>query len=425
MRIGLVSTRFHGTDGVSLEAAKWAHVLEDKLGHECFWFAGKLDTPPARSHLCEKAFFDHPEIIPLQRALFGRSAARPRWLGDAVGALTAEIKGELSGFIATHGIDLLLPQNIMAIPMHVPLGLAVTELAEAGMPVLAHHHDFAWERARFSESCATDYLERAFPPPLHEKFQHVVINSQAGRDLQRHRSVPSTVVPNVFDFENPPPAPDNYGADFRVEFDIAADEVLVLQPTRVVPRKGIEFAIELCAQIAAPLGRPVCLVVSHLAGDEGFEYMDSLKRLAGQLGVRVLWLGDRIGEERGDDASGRKLYRLWDAYPHADLVTYPSLYEGFGNALLEAFYFSKPVVVNRYSVYAEDIGPLGFKIVPMDGAVTGDVVEGAARLVADRAHADRWAAHNYALGREHFSYRVLRQKLGALVTDAVGDRSSE
>jgi len=420
IRIGLVSTRFHGTDGVSLEAAKWVQVLEGELGHECFWFAGKLDTPPERSHLCEKAFFDHPEIIPLQRALFGHSSARPHWLSDAVDSLTAEIRNELSAFIATHKIDLLLPQNIMAIPMHVPLGLAVTELAEAGMPVLAHHHDFAWERERFAQSCAADYLERAFPPPLHEKFQHVVINSQAGRDLKRHRDVPSTVVPNVFDFENPPPAPDRYGADFRTEFDIADDEVIVLQPTRIVPRKGIEFAIELCARMAAPLGRPVCLVVSHLAGDEGFEYMDSLQRHAAQLDVRVLWLGDRVGEERGNDASGRKLYCLWDVYPHADLITYPSLYEGFGNALLETFYFSKPVVINRYSVYAEDIEPLGFELVAMDGAVTEDVVEGAARLVSDPALAARWAEHNYALCLEHYSYRILRQKLGKLVAAAAG-----
>ena len=45
MRIGFISTRFQGTDGVSLEASKWAKVLEKDLGHECFWFAGKLDTP--------------------------------------------------------------------------------------------------------------------------------------------------------------------------------------------------------------------------------------------------------------------------------------------------------------------------------------------------------------------------------------------
>jgi hypothetical protein len=37
--IGFVSTRFAGNDGVSLEAAKWAEVLEAS-GHRCYWFAG-------------------------------------------------------------------------------------------------------------------------------------------------------------------------------------------------------------------------------------------------------------------------------------------------------------------------------------------------------------------------------------------------
>ena len=38
--------------------------------------------------------------------------------------------------------------------------------------------------------------------------------------------------------------------------------------------------------------------------------------------------------------------------PHADLVTYPSTFEGFGNAFLEAIYYCRPIVVNTYSIYA-------------------------------------------------------------------------
>jgi len=43
--IGFVSTRFSGTDGVSLEACKWADVFEQN-GHRCFWFAGEIDRDP-------------------------------------------------------------------------------------------------------------------------------------------------------------------------------------------------------------------------------------------------------------------------------------------------------------------------------------------------------------------------------------------
>jgi glycosyltransferase involved in cell wall biosynthesis len=36
-------------------------------------------------------------------------------------------------------------------------------------------------------------------------------------------------------------------------------------------------------------------------------------------------------------------------------VTYLSGYEGFGNAFIEAIYFKKPIIVNRYSIFVEDI----------------------------------------------------------------------
>ncbi|MGD2151053.1 MAG: hypothetical protein PVF99_10635 [Desulfobacterales bacterium] len=56
--IGFISTRFSGTDGVTLEASKWAQVFR-QMGHQCFWFAGKLDKSPERSMLVPEAFFEH------------------------------------------------------------------------------------------------------------------------------------------------------------------------------------------------------------------------------------------------------------------------------------------------------------------------------------------------------------------------------
>ena len=46
--IGFVSTRFAGTDGVTMEAGKWAHVLRQS-GHQCFGFAGMLDRAPDKN----------------------------------------------------------------------------------------------------------------------------------------------------------------------------------------------------------------------------------------------------------------------------------------------------------------------------------------------------------------------------------------
>ena len=109
------------------------------------------------------------------------------------------------------------------------------------------------------------------------------------------------------------------------------DELFVLQPTRVVQRKGIEHAIELVAR----LDRRAVLVISHASGDEGYEYQTRVKEYASMLGIRAIFVDDVIADSRGRTADNRKIYSLQDVYPHADLVTYPSIFEGFGNAFLE------------------------------------------------------------------------------------------
>jgi hypothetical protein len=68
-RIGFISTRFYGTDGVTLEARKWARMLNDQ-GHACYWMAGLLDTPADCSFHVPIAFFCDPQIAELRRVFF-------------------------------------------------------------------------------------------------------------------------------------------------------------------------------------------------------------------------------------------------------------------------------------------------------------------------------------------------------------------
>jgi glycosyltransferase involved in cell wall biosynthesis len=120
-------------------------------------------------------------------------------------------------------------------------------------------------------------------------------------------------------------------------------------------------------------------------------------------------------------ADGKKVYTLFDVYPHADLVTYPSYYEGFGNAFLEALYFGKPVVVHTYSVYARDIAPLGFKTIEMTQLVTHQVVEQTREILRDQSLREAWAKINYELGLKYFSYAVARRKLAARMANLFGE----
>jgi glycosyltransferase involved in cell wall biosynthesis len=415
-RVGFISTRFHGTDGVTLEATKWADILRVE-GAQCFWMAGLLDRAEEVSYFDPIAFFNHPSILEVQKALFGVTT-RPREISNRIQELKDKLKTSIYEFIKRFDLEVVIPQNILAIPMNVPLGLAMTEVvAETGIPSIAHHHDFAWERERFTVTSGADYLAAAFPPTL-PSLVHVVINSMQQKELARRYGQASTIIPNVIDFETPPPPIDDYSKDFRREIGLKDDDILVLQPTRLVARKGIEHAIELLRRLKEPRLK---LVLSHPGGDEGDAYSMLLRDRIVDAGIEALFIADRIGETRGLRADGKKLYTLYDIYPHADLVTYPSYYEGFGNAFLEAVYFGKPVVVNTYAVYARDIDPLGFKTIEMSMLVTNEVVESTREILYDSSLREEWAAINFDLGVKFFSYSVLRRKLAGRIAKLFGE----
>ena len=413
MNIGFVSTRLAGTDGVTLETRKWAQVCR-KLGHSVAFCAGQLDPELQPSKLIPEAHFTHPEIDAIQQKCFGVRTRTPETT-EQIHAICRKLKEAIAEFVRQFSIDVLVPQNVLTIPMNLPLGLALTEfIAETGIHTIAHHHDFYWERQRFIVNAVQDMLDAAFPPSL-SSIRHVVINTPARRELAQRKGVPASLIPNVFDFDAEPPATDDYARDVREQLGLKPDDIMILQPTRVVARKGIEYAIDFVRRLKEPRAK---LVVSHSAGDEGMEYYKWLSDLAQAEGVDIRFVANRFSETRKVDEHGQKLYSLWDIYPHADLITYPSVYEGFGNALLEAIYFRRPILVNRYSVYMIDLEPLGFEAITMDGYVTGAVIEHARRVLNDPELRKRMTDRNFAIARKHFSLAVLRRRLHNLLEAA-------
>jgi mannosylglucosylglycerate synthase len=412
-RIGFISTRFAGNDGVSLETRKWVNVLQG-LGHECCFFAGESDWPAGDSYVVPEAHFDHPQVRDLIAELFDDFRRSPQ-TSQVVKELQNHLEEHLHRFLQQFEPQVLVVQNALALPMHIPLGLAITELiAEEALPVIAHHHDFSWERERFAVGAAGDYLRAAFPPTL-PSIHHVVINSNAQRQLSLSAGVSSTIIPNVMDFDNPPPKPDGYADDLRTELGIQPDEYLLLQPTRVVPRKRIEHSIEL----ARRLELKCVLLVSHEAGDEGHAYQDYLQDYAGLMGVRILFAPDRFRLERAT-RNGAKVYSLADAYDQASLVTYPSLIEGFGNAFLEAVYYRRPIFMNSYVIFKTDIQPKGFRFITFADYLDQGCVERTREILLNPELAVEMVDHNYELGRRHFSYTILENHLRTLLLDIEG-----
>ena len=414
LKIGFVSTRFSGIDGVSLETVKWVQVL-DRLGHRCFFFAGESNWPKEQSYIVAEAHFDHPKIRQINVDLFDdyvRSAETSR----DIEKIQDYLDDQLHRFVEGNELDLLVIENALALPMNVPLGMAITKLiAETGIPTFAHHHDFTWERQRYSVSAGDDYLRAAFPPTLHN-VRHIVINSYAQTQLALRTGASSVLIPNVMDFDHMPEPADGYADDLCQELGFAEAEALLVQPTRIVPRKRIEQAIELAARLSIPAR----LVITHKGGDEGQAYETYLRDYAQMLRVPVIFASNRFSRQRGTNEAGQKVYSLQDAYQHAQLITYPSRIEGFGNAFLETIYYQRPILMNRYEIFKTDIQPKGFEIIPFDDYISSDSVQAVERALTDEEYVDEMTARNYELGQRYYSYRFLETQLESLLHETVG-----
>lgn len=392
----MISTRFAGLDGVSLEAAKLAPVIRE-AGHDIAWFAGELGDGFRPGVEVPGAHFDSKENAALQTRAFGSDVTDPN-LEREIRERASALKPDVVRFLREFDIDVAYVHNALSIPMQLPLAIAVTEaLVDTGVRAVGHHHDFGWEKPRFRQ-CAVPGIVDTFFPPKTDRLDHVVINSLAASTLAERTGSKPTLLPNILDFERGPEWASE-GASYRRRAGVSEDATLLLQPTRVIERKGIEATIDL----AAGLGPPVVVVFSHPADRDG-GYWSTLVALAGRSNVEL------VSCPVSPAASGTQPW-LGDAFAAADLVCFPSIQEGYGNALVEALFFRRPLFVNAYDVFLADIAPLGVDAVVMEATVTDDVVASVRRLLSSPSRMRQMVEHNYQVGLEHMSHTIVRERL--------------
>ncbi len=431
MNIALLHFRVGETDGVSLEMEKWKTALE-QVGHKVFLFSGSSHHGVYIPGL----EFDNPRNKGIHERAFGGKLDSEGFLRRDIDVYAAEIKQALKTAIAEYDIQVLVANNVLSLGHNLAAGLAVTHAAgETGIQLMAHHHDFHWERERYAKpTCPyVSQLLRDYFPSVKQIAHHVVINSLARDALREHYGVEATIVPNVFDFQQTPWQADAYNQDFRQTLRLDEGDLVLLQATRVTKRKAIELAIRLAAYLGkrraileeslyrpgfGPASRIVLFLPGLIEAEPG--YQEYLMDLADGLDVQLLWANPWVQDQR-QTRDGKKQYSLWDCYTIADLVTYPSILEGWGNQLLEAVFAKKPVVLYEYPVYAQDISKFGFDVGSFGQThqlndegyvqVSKQQMEAAGaaalRYLTDSAARQRAVDHNFAVGQEHLSYQAL------------------
>ncbi|MDG2907252.1 MAG: glycosyltransferase family 4 protein [Acidimicrobiales bacterium] len=228
---------------------------------------------------------------------------------------------------ALAGANLVVVENLCTIPLNPAAAHAVGDVLR-GRPTVLHHHDPPWQRERFAH--VTDL------PPDDPAWRHVTINDLTRRQMA-DRGIAATTIHNGFD-PDPPPG-DRVGT--RAGLGVDDDTLLVAHPVRAIPRKDVGRAIK----IAAELGGTYWLL-----GPAEDGYGPELERL----------LADGLCPVLREPATTRS-----DVYAAADLVVFPSTWEGFGNPPVEATLARRPAVVGDYPV-ADELRALGLEWFPAD-----------------------------------------------------------
>jgi glycosyltransferase involved in cell wall biosynthesis len=330
----VVSFRLGGTDGVAIEVTKWINALT-MLGHRVVTVAGE-----GTADVLLPGLTMHADVPP--------SLAQ---LHDAFS-----------------GADLVIVENIASLPLNVA-ARDVLYLALQGRVALFHHHDLAWQRPHLA------HLEAPRDAP---EWHHVTINELSRRELAE-RGIDAVTIMNSFDCD---PALGRRG--IARESVNAADDRLVVMPTRALARKNVGGALQLCEEIQATL---------WLLGPAEDGYDATLASLLDASTVEI---------RRGL----RSDLNIHDAYAASDLVVMPSTWEGFGNPVLESVTHRRALALYPYPV-AREIESFGFEFFNLDDA---------AHITAFLDHEDTGLfERNLAIAREHFNVAMLPERLDALL----------
>ncbi len=448
-KIAIIHYRVGGTDGVSLEVAKRKEILES---HGC---TVKLIAGPrsrGADHQIQELEWDNGAIPIIKENgffYFRRDDLSPMELKAKMNKIGQAIEAKLNFIQLAEKFDYVLAHNVFTFGQHIATAKALAKwIKKFKIPCLATHHDFYWERKEF-EIPKNEYLKNymaKFMPPKSKYIEHVVLSSIARNELKKRHDIAADIMPDVIDFAAPAWTKDNFNRDFLKEFAIGPKDLVILQATRIIPRKGIEIALDfaremqkkadvLCGKILYN-GKQmntrvkVVLLAAGYAEDEKREYLFQLKNKAFDEHINVKFVSDHVKAGRSY-RQGVKTYSLWDAYAYADLVTFPSIWEGWGNQFIEGVFARKPMVVYEYPVFRNDIGKEGYDFISLgSGNNLEHDANGLYRLPAENiekavSQTLDWLVDkktngrlekNIQIGRQYHDYKVLEdflvQKLG-------------
>ena len=375
--------------GVESVLAHHARLMA-KAGHAVTILAGRGNTFDANIPVSILPHLDsrNTEVL-AAKAVLDSGKYTPVFNG-----LRDQIKQELLAEL--QGFDILIAHNVASLNKNLPLTAAIH--AAYRMPGFPHlilwHHDLAWTTPRYRHE-----MHDGYPWDLLRtdwgSVTHVVISELRRQELGKLLGIgPASirVIPN--------------GVDVNTFFKLEAQTIrlveqlrlldanpLFLLPVRLTPRKNIELALHVLAELRNEFPQAMLLVT----GPEGphnpanAAYRKKLLALRDELCLQgaAHFLADLTSEFMPDAV-------IADCFRLADALIFPSREEGFGIPIIEAAFSSMPVFCASIPVLNELGGADISYFDPDDEPVT------IARQISARLQSEatsRWsrrAKHTYS-----------------------------
>ncbi len=322
--------------GVESVLAHHARLMT-KAGHEVAILAGRGKRFDEGIPVMILPCLDsrHPEVIRV-KALLDAGKRTPDF-----DALRDHIEKDLRAVL--QGYDLLIAHNIASLHKNLPLTAALDRAYRTpGFPrLILWHHDLAWSTPRYRAE-----MHPGYPWDLlrthWEGAAQVTVSDLRRRELASLTAIPQEsirVIPNGVDMN----------AFFKLEaqtiqlveqLDLIEADPLFLLPVRLTPRKNIELALRILAELRVAFPKAALLVT----GPEGphnpanAAYKRKLLDLRSKLNLQGA--AHFLAEAAAGfvpDAVIADFYRL------ADALLFPSREEGFGIPIIEAAFSAMPV----------------------------------------------------------------------------------
>jgi len=274
---------------------------------------------------------------------------------------------------ALEGQDLVVVENLLSIPLNLAASNCVVE-ALRGRPAIIHHHDPPWQREQFA------HIEDL--PVDDPAWRHVTINELTRRQMS-DRGIDATTIYNGFNIDVKQGDRDAT----RDRLCVADEMLLVAHPVRAIERKDIHQAI----QVTESLGGTY-----WISGPAEDGYGSKLAKELSSANCPVIHASI-------DNRS--------DIYAAADLVAFPSTWEGFGNPPIEAALYRRPVFVGNYPV-ADELRGLGFHW------FASEDTEAMRERLNDSDGLNILLEHNHKVASRELSLKKMSQRLENLIIEA-------